>query len=126
TRVLPILDIQVDFAAGSLYDPAGKPGVAALTRNTLDLGAGDLDENAIADRLADIGAGLGGGADSDRASVSLRTLVAPERRNPAIALLRQVLTSPRFDQAIFAREQARTIAGLKDALTRPGTIAGRA
>jgi len=126
TRVLPILDIQVDFAAGSLYDPAGKPGVAALTRSTLDLGAGDLDENAIADRLADIGAGLGGGADSDRASVSLRTLVAPERRNPAIGLLRQVLTAPRFDQAIFEREQARTIAGLKDALTRPGTIAGRA
>lgn len=126
TRVLPILDVQVDFAAGSLFDPAGKSGVAALTRSVLDLGAGERDENAIADQLADIGAGLGGGADTDRASVSLRTLVAPERRDPALTVLKSVLQAPRFDPAVFEREQARTIAGLKESLTRPGTIAGRA
>ena len=32
SRALPILDVQVDFAAGSVFDPAGKSGTAALTR----------------------------------------------------------------------------------------------
>ena len=31
TRALPIVDVQVDFAAGAAQDPADKPGVAQLT-----------------------------------------------------------------------------------------------
>jgi zinc protease len=80
SRVLPMLDVQVDFVAGSMFDPAGKPGVAALTRGSLDLGAGERDETAIAEQLADIGANLGGGADTDRSSVSIRTLSALDTR----------------------------------------------
>ena len=126
SRVLPMLDVQVDFAAGSMFDPAGKSGSAALTRSTLDLGAGTRDETAIAEQLADIGATLGGGADTDRASVAVRTLAAPEKRNAAIDILRNVLQAPRFDPAIVEREKARTVAGLKEALTRPDAIVGKA
>lgn len=126
THVLPILDVQVDFAAGSLFDQPGKSGTAALTHGALDLGAGQFDETAIAEQMADIGATLSGGADSDRASVAVRTLVAPEKRDVALAVLRSVLHAPRFDAAIFEREKARTIAGLKEALTRPDSIAGKA
>lgn len=126
SRVLPMLDIQVDFAAGSAFDPTGKPGLAAMTRGTLDLGAGQRDESAIAEQLADIGATLGGSADTDRASVALRTLSASEQREPALDLLRSVLYQPRFDAAIFDREKARTIASLKEAMTRPDSIAGKA
>ncbi|WP_205629977.1 M16 family metallopeptidase [Dechloromonas denitrificans] len=126
SRVLPMLDVQVDFAAGSMFDPAGKSGLAALTRAGLDLGAGKLDETAIAEQMADIGANLGGGADTDRASIALRTLSAKDKREPALDILRSVLQSPRFDAAIFEREKARTIASLKEALTRPDSIAGKA
>ncbi len=126
SRVLPMLDVQVDFAAGSMFDPDGKSGTAALTRSTLDLGAGTRDETAIAEQLADIGATLGGGADTDRASVAVRTLAAPEKRNAAIDILRNVLQAPRFDPAIVEREKARTVAGLKEALTRPDAIVGKA
>ena len=126
SRVLPMLDVQVDFAAGSMFDPAGKSGLAALTRATLDLGAGERDETAIAEQLADIGANLGGGADTDRSSVSIRTLSARDKLDPAIASLRSVMQQPRFDAAIFEREQGRTIAGLKEAMTQPGAIAGKA
>jgi zinc protease len=126
SRVLPMLDIQVDFAAGSMFDPEGKSGLAALTRATLDNGAGKLDETAIAEQLADIGANLGGGADTDRASVALRTLSAKDKREPALAILKAVLHQPLFDAAIFEREKIRTIAGLKEAMTRPDSIAGKA
>ena len=126
SRVLPMLDVQVDFAAGSIFDPAGKSGLAALTRAALDLGAGKLDETAIAEQLADIGANLGGGADTDRASVALRTLSAKDKREPALDILKNVLHQPLFDAAIFEREKTRTIAGLKEAMTRPDSIAGKA
>ena len=126
SRVLPMLDVQVDFAAGSMFDPAGKSGLAALTRGTLDLGAGERDETAIAEQLADIGANLGGGADTDRASVSLRTLSARDKRDPALAILRDVIQRPQFEAGVFAREQGRTISGLKEAMTRPDAIAGKA
>lgn len=126
SRVLPMLDVQVDFAAGSMFDPAGKSGLAALTLAALDLGAGTRDETAIAEQMADIGANLGGTADTDRASVTLRTLSAKDKQEPALDILRSVLHHPRFEASILEREKARTIAGLKEAMTRPDSIAGKA
>lgn len=123
---LPMLDVQIDFAAGSMFDPEGKAGLAALTRGVLDLGAGARDETAIAEQLADLGAALGGSADTDRASVTLRTLTARDKLEPALAVLRDVLHRPHFAAAVLEREQARTVTGLKEAMTRPDSIAGKA
>jgi len=128
SRVVPIVDVQVDFAAGGAYlpeAPEDKAGVAGLTRSLLDMGAGELDEEKIADRLADIGARLGGGADQDRASVSLRTLSSPREREAALALMQLVLQQPAFPAAVLEREKARTIAGIREADTRPASIAAK-
>ena len=125
-RDLPILDVRVDFNAGSRFDPVGKEGLAGLTNALLDLGADDLDETTISNRLADVGADLSGDRDSDRASLRLRTLTHPEKKDAALAVLEKVLRAPHFNAAVFERERARSIAGLEDALTRPGTLASRA
>lgn len=126
THVLPILDVQVDFSAGTAADPDGQSGLAALTHALLDLGVQGMDENTLSDRLADLGALLSGGADLERASVSMRTLSAESTREPALAILHAVLSQPIFTKAVFEREQARVIAALKEAQTRPGAIAGKA
>ncbi|WP_300451139.1 pitrilysin family protein [Accumulibacter sp.] len=123
---LPILDVQVDFAAGTAQEAPGKAGVAQLTRALLDLGAAGMDETEIASRMADLGAKLSGGVDMDRASISLRTLSMGDKRGPAVDLLRVILRSPQFPAPVFAREQARSVAAIKEALTRPDTIASRA
>jgi len=126
THALPMLDVQVDFAAGSARDPQGKSGLAGFTHGLLDAGAGDLDETAIANRLADLGANLGGGADQDRASVSLRTLSAAENREGALEILRLVLQQPRFPEAVLQRERTRAVISLREALTKPEVLASRA
>ena len=54
---LPIVDVEVDFAAGGLYAPAGKTGLAGLSNGLIDNGAGDLDEEQIAERLVDLCSG---------------------------------------------------------------------
>jgi zinc protease len=125
TRVLPILDVQIDFAAGSAFTPPAKAGLAGLTHGLLDAGAGGLDEEQIAGRLVDIGARLGGGVDSDRASVSLRTLSARPEREAALDLMRTVLSAPTFPQPVLERERGRTIAGIREADTRPDAIAAK-
>lgn len=123
---LPILDIQVDFAAGSALDPHGKSGLAVVTQTLLDLGVEGMDETQLANRLADLGALLGGSTDMDRTSVSLRTLSAPDQRDPALDILRAVLTRPQFPAEVIEREKARAIVGIKESLTRPATIASNA
>ncbi len=125
TRLLPIIDVQVGFAAGSAYDPPDKIGLASLTRSLLDAGAGDLDEEKIADRLVDTGARLSGSTDPDRASVALRTLSSKPERDAALELLRLVLQQPRFPADALARERARTIAGIREADTQPESIAAK-
>lgn len=122
---LPILDVQVDFAAGTAYDPPGKSGLAGMTRGLLDAGAGSLDEEKIAERLVDIGAHLAGSGDLDRAGLSLRTLSSQRERDAALELLRLVLLQPTFPEDVLAREKTRSIAAIREADTRPDSIAAK-
>jgi zinc protease len=123
---LPMLDVSVDFPAGSGHDTKDKAGRAAFTQQQLRLGAGGLSENEIARRIADVGANLGGRFDSDRAGVYLRTLSNPAERDPALEVMAKVLLQPEFPEEVLARERARAIAGLKEADTKPDTLANRA
>ena len=71
---LPIVDVSVNFSAGSARDTAEKSGVAGITRYLMTLGADGMTDEVIANKMADIGAILGGEFDADRASFKLRTL----------------------------------------------------
>jgi len=122
---LPIMDIDVSFAAGGVYVPADKTGLAGLTQGLLDSGAGDLDEETISARLSDIGAKIGGSADDDRASVTLRTLSYPKERESALDLMRLMMTQPAFPETVLAREKARTVAAIQEADTKPDAIAAK-
>ena len=126
THSLPMIDVQISFLAGSAFDPADQPGLAAMTAAMLDQGAGERDEKAVAETLADIGAQLGSGAGMDSASMSLRTLSDPERRATAVSLMVDALARPHFDAAVFKRDQARSVAALKESLTKPQVLAQRA
>jgi zinc protease len=123
---LPILDISVDFPAGSARDPDGQAGLAQLTHILLDQGAGGLSDTAIAHRLADVGAVLGGAFDRDRAGVTLRTLSSESEKSAALDILTRVLQQPDFPQAVVKREKQRLIAGIREAEADPGTVADKA
>ena len=123
---LPMLDVSVDFPAGSGYDNKDKAGLASFTQHVLRLGAGGLGENDISQRVADVGAQLSGRFDADRAGVYVRTLSSARERDQALNVMALVLQKPEFPQAVLVREKARVIAGLKEADTKPDTLASRA
>ena len=125
-RDLPMLDISVTFAAGSARDTRERSGLARMTRQLMSLGAGAWSEQEIAERLADVGAILSGHFDQDRAGFSLRTLSGEKEREQAVSVLSAVLTAPRFEATVLAREQARAVAGLKEAATKPHYLGEKA
>lgn len=123
---LPMLDISVDFAAGSVRDSREKSGLANLTRHLMKLGAGVYSERDIAEKLADVGAVMSGRFDTERSGFSLRTLSGASEREQAVAVLAAVLAQPHFDAGVLDREKSRVVAGLEEAATKPESIGEKA
>lgn len=124
-RSLPMLDVSIDFPAGSGYDSAEKSGVAGMTNGMLRLGAGGLNEDEIARRLADVGAVMGNLFDADRAGLSLRTLSDAPRRAQALEVMARALAAPVFPAGILERERVRHVGALKEADLKPDTQVNR-
>ncbi|PJB06888.1 MAG: peptidase M16, partial [Hydrogenophilales bacterium CG_4_9_14_3_um_filter_59_35] len=122
---LPLLDISVEFPAGSGRDDKSSPGLASMTHHLLTLGAGGMTEEEISRRMADVGASLGGSFDQDRAGLRLRTLSSARERDQALEIMAKALLSPDFPEAVLAREKNRSIAELKEAMTRPEFVVDR-
>lgn len=119
---LPMLDINVEFAAGSAMDTASKSGCANLVQHLLSLGASGLSEDQIATALADVGAQLKNNFDRDRAGLALRTLSSERERKQALDVFARVIQSPEFPQEILLREKARIISSIKESSTKPDYI----
>ena len=123
---LPIVDLSVNFSAGSVRDTAEKSGLAGVTRYLMALGAAGMSDEVISNKMADIGAILGGEFNSDRATFKLRTLSNAREQTQALDVFVKVLQKPDFPQAVLDREKARIIAGLQESATQPESIANNA
>ena len=123
---LPILDINVNFFAGSAQDPNGKEGLAHLTHHLMNLGAGGINEEKLANQFSDIGAAIGGDVDLDRAYFKLRTLSSSVQKDKALSLFNNVIHAPDFPVPVLNRERDRIIASIKQSMTQPETIANLA
>jgi len=129
---VPMVDVQVDFDAGSRRDPAEKAGLANVTAGMTTKGvramegAPALDENALGEAWADLGAAFSAGASNDRMSFSLRSLTYTDLLARAVALAARQLAEPTFPPDVWLRERERLSAAIREANTRPGTVAGRA
>ena len=91
----------------------------------LSLGVDGMNEDEIARGFADVGAQLSGSFDTDRAGLSMRTLSSREERGRALEIFSRLLQHPVFPENVLEREKARLVAALKEADTKPDTIASR-
>lgn len=122
---LPMVDIQIAFAAGSSRDDR-KAGLAALTATMLRQGSGDLDANQIADGFADHGALFSTRVNKDMAIVSLRSLVASEHLSPVLDLFTLAISQPIFKADDLQREKLRQSAAIEESRQSPQAIASQA
>lgn len=117
---LPLVHAALVVRAGSALD-AKEAGVASLTWDLLDEGAGSLNAAGLATAFADIGTSLGSSSDVEMGS--LRVDVLKEHADRALELVALVVQKPSFAQADFDRKRKEH----QDALTAnrgdPATVA---
>ncbi|WP_181297682.1 pitrilysin family protein [Pseudomonas sp. Q2-TVG4-2] len=119
---LPMFDLRLTFAAGSSQD-AGVPGLAMLTNAMLNEGVEGKDVTAIAEGFEGLGAEFGNGAYRDMAVASLRSLSAPDKREPALQLFSQVAGQPTFPKDSLQRIKNQVLAGFEFQKQNPGKLA---
>jgi zinc protease len=115
--------LDVTFRGGTALDPADKSGLATLTADLLDEGAGELDSQAFQGRMEDLATSLEFSASDDGIGISLRSITA--NLEPSLTLLRLALTAPRFDAPAVARVRDQLLSQIAREQREPQYIAGR-
>lgn len=111
-RELPLVNISILVRTGDYLDPVGKEGLAGLTGYLLARGgtaskkAEDLEE-----RLAFLAANLNSSAGDTQGSVSLNLL--SKDLDEGFAILREVLTAPRFQDDKLALRKQQSLQAMK-------------
>ena len=123
TRSIPIVDIGIDFMAGSFYDPVNKSGVSDMAASLINKGAkisGQVrTESQIADSISDRGASVSFSAGAESASLRIRALSRADIVEPLISELADMVAYPTYDASILEREKSREISALKEAQIKP-------
>jgi zinc protease len=122
-RSIPFAAIEIRFRGGTSLDVPGKEGATNLMMALLEEGAGDLDSRGFAEARERLAATFRFESYRDAVSVSARFLT--ENREEAVALLRQALIAPRFDDTAVERVRAQVVSGLRSDATDPNSIASR-
>jgi zinc protease len=118
---LPVATVLVIVDAGSVNEPPGKEGVAALTAAALLEGGEELDGAAIAERFEQLGTSVESGADWDSAFIKITTL--SDRLEAATLLLGQTISNPAFPEREVERLRAERLAEILQLETEPRGLA---
>ncbi len=104
---VPLVTVRVLVSMGSSYDPKGKEGLAAITADMLDEGAGERDALLLAEEVDFLGASLSLRTSKDYTTITIQTL----RRNldQALEILSDVVLRPRFEEKEWKRVHALTL-----------------
>lgn len=122
---VPMLNINIAFAAGSAYD--GKAfGLSALTLQLLNQGNGNLNASQIADNLADTGAQYEAETSRDMAVLKLKTLTSESALKQAIETFALIINKPDFKQEAFNREKNQLLMAIQQSQESPDNVANLA
>ena len=123
-RELPLVNLVVYAHTGSYLEPAGKEGVADLTGYLLARGGtSSKTAEALEERLAFLAAQLNSGVGDSQGSVSLNLLA--KDLDEGLAILREVLAAPRFQDDKIALRKQQTLQAMKERNDESAAIEGR-
>jgi predicted Zn-dependent peptidase len=117
---VPVTHVTLVVKAGAGSDPSGKYGVANLTAEMLDEGAGKRDALQIADAVDYLGASLSTSSSSDASYVDLQVPVA--RLSDALPIMADVALRPTFPQEELKRVREDLLTSIVQAQDDPATL----
>ena len=119
---IPFVAMDIRFKGGSSLDPEGKRGATYMMMGLLEEGAGDRDARAFTEATEAVAANFG--FDTFRDSVQVEAQFLTENREESLALLRDAIKFPRFDQDAIDRVQTQIVSIIEGNETDPNDIAG--
>ncbi|MBI1363991.1 MAG: hypothetical protein GC134_08390 [Proteobacteria bacterium] len=119
-----MVDVNITFSCGPLFDPNGKEGLAHLTSTLFNESVAGMDTLTFTRKMEDLGTSIGGEAGGEYLSVKLRSLST--KLDGSFALYGKAVLHPDFTDGDTARMKQQIISGLQDDATDPDTIAGQA
>jgi zinc protease len=117
---VPMAQVNLIVRAGSAADPAGKFGVASMTANMLDEGAGGKSALELADAVEFLGAQLSTSSTFDASAIRLSTPVA--RIAEALPLMADVAIRPSFPPEELERLRKERLTRLLQARDDPAAL----
>src|SRR6185503_7480080 len=88
----PLVSLRALVRSGSDHDTVRTAGLASLTADMLDEGAGDRDAIRIAEDVGTLGGSLGTGSDWDASYISLDVL--SRNVGPSVSIVGDVTARP--------------------------------
>ena len=123
-QAVPVVAVALLLEVGAAQDPPGVPGLAALTADLVDEGAGGRDTMQLADAFAQLGTHLEIDVGQDMASLSFTTLA--RNLDPALALLADVVIRPHLAEPDFRRIRDLRLSRLRQLMASASAAADRA
>jgi len=120
----PTLSVSLSFRAGSVYDPAGKEGVAGLVAELLTKGTPSRSADQIAAEIEGVGGSIGANAGDDFLTISTDGL--SDHAELAFTLLGEVSRRSTFPDQEVELARTRFLSSLEVELSQPDNVAARA
>ncbi len=121
---IPFVSLEIRIVGGSSLDRPGKRGAINLMTGLLEEGSGDMDARAFQTAREGLAASFGYDVRDDSFVLSFQAL--NENRDEALALFRQSIIDPTFDDVAVERVRSQVIAGIQRDAQTPNSIAGDA
>ncbi len=118
---IPFVALDIRFRGGASLDAPGKRGAINLMTGLLEEGSGDLDAREFARAAEGLASSFRFGVDDDALSVSARFLT--ENQDASVALLKEALQTPRFDEDAIERVRGQVLSGIRSSEKDPNDIA---
>jgi zinc protease len=117
---VPVAHVSLIVKAGAGADPRGKYGLASLTADMLDEGAGTRNALQLADAVDYLGATLSSSSSWDASSIDLQVPVA--RLNEALTLMADVALRPTFPDEELKRVREDLLTSFIEAQDDPESL----
>ncbi|WP_150468074.1 M16 family metallopeptidase [Francisella sp. SYW-9] len=108
SQSLPMLDIQLNFRAGSAFD-GNLNGLADLAVSMFATKTQSSSEQKLINKITDIGVSIHAETTKEFFNIKIRLLNDSEIIKKTIKTLNEIFTIPDFDQSILNREKIQTL-----------------
>lgn len=119
----PLATFDLSIEGGRLFDDPARPGVATMVARMLDRGTATKTPAELENAFKALGARVTVNVGDERIVISGRTL--DRNLAPTLALIEEMLVTPRWDPAELELARAAVLSEIQDARSQPAVLADR-